>query len=128
MRSRLHSVWMIYNKCLNNRPLLTKSITSGCIALSADAICQLSFPSIKYNNYNDNHNDDDAIESSDDNNSRSISNNDNHQVDKNNNVVDIDKDDKDGKDGKNKMNKELVVISYESFNWRRLINFTTIGR
>jgi hypothetical protein len=111
---------MIYNKCLNKRPLLTKSITSGCIALSADVICQLSFPSIKYNN-------DSSFGRSDDNTSRSCgSSNSCHDshVDKLNEVVDIDKDDE---DIKNKMNKE-VVTSYESFNWRRMINFTTIGK
>ena len=119
MRSRLHSVWMIYNKCLNKRPLLTKSITSGCIALSADVICQLSFPSIKYNN-------DSSFGSSDNTSRRSGSSNSCHDshVDKHNEVVDIDKDDE---DIKIKMNKE-VVTSYESFNWRRMINFTTIGK
>lgn len=110
MRSRLHSVWMLYNKCLNTRPLITKSITSGCIALSADVICQLSFPSIKYN-----------YDSSD----NSISCHDNH-VDKLNEVADIDKDDE---DVKIKMNKEIVTVtSYESFNWRRMINFATMGK
>lgn len=109
MNSRLHSVWVAYIKCLESRPLLTKSITSGCITLSADVICQLNFPPVvkytvatreKYNGGKD-----------------SVKINNDSDIDSthdpiNSNVVSL---------------KDAIVPVYEPFNLRRMMNFTTIG-
>jgi protein Mpv17 len=37
-------LWSVYSQLLEQRPLLTKSITSGVISLAADVVCQYSFP------------------------------------------------------------------------------------
>jgi hypothetical protein len=38
-------LWNYYSICLHKRPLLTKSVTSGVISISADLICQSFFTS-----------------------------------------------------------------------------------
>lgn len=37
-------VWGAYNRALERRPLLTKSITCGCLSFAADVVCQKAFP------------------------------------------------------------------------------------
>ena len=41
------SLWQSYNKCLAEKPLITKSITSGVISFFADIMCQKYFPAEK---------------------------------------------------------------------------------
>ena len=43
--SKISTVWDAYNKNLVQSPILTKSITAGVIAIVADLVCQVYFPS-----------------------------------------------------------------------------------
>lgn len=43
--SKIQTVWHEYNRHLVDSPILTKSITAGIIALVADVVCQVYFPS-----------------------------------------------------------------------------------
>ena len=43
-RSYTNPLWQRYNDALSKSPLLTKSITAGVIAFTADIICQTYFP------------------------------------------------------------------------------------